>query len=84
MKKSNMRAANDLARLHICTVAPEPLLITLKRRGVNEGPGQIVYTCTSSCGLGTYRKRPGEPANSHSLARAFADCTKKDVDVHVI
>ena len=38
-----MRAANDLARLHICTVSPEPSLIALKWRYVNEGSVQIVY-----------------------------------------
>ena len=48
-----MRASNDLARLHICAVLPEPWLIVLKRRVVNKGSGQIVYT--SSCDLGTYR-----------------------------
>ena len=31
MKKSNMRAANDLARLHICAVSPEPSLKALKK-----------------------------------------------------
>ena len=48
-----MRAANDQASLHICTVSPEPSLIARKRRDVDEGSGQIVYT--SSCDLGTYR-----------------------------
>ena len=38
-----MRAANDLARLHICTVSPEPSLIALKWKDVNEGSVQIVY-----------------------------------------
>ena len=46
-----MQALNDLARLHICAVSPEPWLIALKR-DVNEGSGQIVYA--SSCDLGTY------------------------------
>ena len=41
MKKSNMRAANDLARLHICAVSPEPSLKALKRRDVNEGSGHL-------------------------------------------
>ena len=40
-KISHMRAANDLARLHICAVSPEPSLIALKRRDVNEGSGQF-------------------------------------------
>ena len=44
---------SDLARLHICVVSPEPWLIALKRMGVNEGSGQIVYT--NSYDLGTYR-----------------------------
>ena len=30
MKISHMLAANDLARLHICAVSPEPSLIALK------------------------------------------------------
>ena len=41
MKISHMRAANDLARLHICAVSPEPSLIALKRRDVNEGSGRL-------------------------------------------
>ena len=44
MKISHMRAASDLVRLHICAVSPEPSMIALKRRDVNEGLGQIVYT----------------------------------------
>ena len=76
---SHMQTANDLVRLHICTVSPEPSLIALKRRHVDEGSGKIVYTI--SCDLGTYcnasRERPGEPAHSGSLARAFTGCTKK-------
>ena len=39
-----MRVANDLARLLICGVSPEPWLVALKRRDVNEGLGQIVDT----------------------------------------
>ena len=38
-----MRAADDLARLHIHTVSPEPSLIALKRRNIGEGTGQIVH-----------------------------------------
>ena len=38
------RASNDLARLHICAVSPEPSLIAIKDRDVNEGTCQIVYT----------------------------------------
>ena len=48
-----MRAANDQVSLHIHKVSPEPSLIALKRRDVDESSGQIVYT--SSCDLGTYR-----------------------------
>ena len=74
-----MRAGKDQASLHIQAVSPEPSLIALKRRHVDEGSGIIVYTI--SCDLGTYciceQGRPGEPAHSGSLARAFADCTKK-------
>ena len=44
LKISHMRVANDLARLHICAVSPEPRLVALKRRDVNEGLGQIVDT----------------------------------------
>ena len=44
MKISHMLAANDLARLHICTVSPEPSLIAQKRWDIDEGSGQIVYT----------------------------------------
>ena len=44
MKKSHMRASSDLTRLHICAVSPEPSLNAIKRRDVNEGSGQIVYT----------------------------------------
>ena len=47
MKISHMRAANDLARLHLCAMSPEPSLMALKRRDVNEGSGQ--FFCTSSC-----------------------------------
>ena len=36
-----------------CTVSTEPSLIALKRRDVDRGSGQFVYT--SSCDLGTYR-----------------------------
>ena len=48
-----MRAANDQASLCISAVSPEPSLIALKRRDVDESSGQNVYT--SSCDLGTYR-----------------------------
>ena len=41
MKISHMRPANDLARLHICAVSPEPWLIALKRRDVNDGSGKL-------------------------------------------
>ena len=37
-------AANDLARLHVCAVSPEPWLIAQKRWDIDEGSGQIVYT----------------------------------------
>ena len=74
-----MRAGKDQASLHFQAVSPEPSLIALKRRHEDEGSGIIVYTI--SCDLGTIayarRERPGEPAHSGSLARAFADCTKK-------
>ena len=50
---SNMRAANDLARLHFSVVSPEPLLIKLKRRDEDEGSCQILLT--SSGKIGTYR-----------------------------
>ena len=40
---SHIRAANDQASLHIRTVSPEPLEITLKRRDVDEGLGQLVW-----------------------------------------
>ena len=43
VKISHMRGANDLAKLHICAVSPEPSLIALKRRDVNEGSGPIFY-----------------------------------------
>ena len=39
--KNIMQAVSDLARLHICAVSPEPLQITVKRRDVDEGLGQI-------------------------------------------
>ena len=48
-----MRAANDQANLHIHIVSPEPSLIALKRKDVDEGSGQVVYT--SPCDLGFYR-----------------------------
>ena len=47
-----MRAGKDQASLHIQAVSPEPSLIALKRRRVDEGSGIIVYTI--SCDLGTY------------------------------
>ena len=50
---SHMRAAKDQASMHIRTVSLEPSLIALKRRDVDKGSGQVVYT--SSCGLVTYR-----------------------------
>ena len=60
-----MRAGKDQASLHIQAVSPEPSLIALKRRHVDEGSGIIVYTIsrdfvsaiivyTISCDLGTY------------------------------
>ena len=79
-----MRAANDLARLHICTVSPEPSPIALKWKDVNEGSVQIVYqlmwfrylshmrAAKHQASLYIRTKKPGEP-----LARDFADCTKK-------
>ena len=48
-----MRAANDQASLHIHLVSPEPSLIALKRKDVDEGSGQLVYT--RSCDLRLYR-----------------------------
>ena len=39
--------------LDISAVSTEPLLIALKRKNVDEGSGQIVYT--SSCDLRFYR-----------------------------
>ena len=39
-----MRAVKDQASLHICRVSPEPSLIALERRDIDEGFGQIVYT----------------------------------------
>ena len=39
-----MRAAKDQASLHIHTVSPEPSLIALERRNIDEGSGIIVYT----------------------------------------
>ena len=39
---SNMRAANDLARLNFSAVSPEPSLIKLKRRDEDEGSCQIL------------------------------------------
>ena len=53
MKHINLRAANDLARLHFSAVWPEPSLIALKRRDVDEGSCQIVYA--SSRKFGTNR-----------------------------
>ena len=38
-----MLAANDLARLCICTVSPESSLIASKKWDIDEGSGQIVY-----------------------------------------
>ena len=49
-----MRAAIDQASMRIHIVSPGHSLIALKRRDVDEGSGQIVYT--SSCDLGIYRK----------------------------
>ena len=65
--------------MHIRTVSPEPSLITLKRRDLDEGSGKIVVTSYVIKVLIAHAssKRPGEHAHSHSLARAFADCTKK-------
>ena len=48
----HMRAGKDQASLHIQAVSPEPSLIALKRRHVDEGSGIIVYTI--SCDRGTY------------------------------
>ena len=45
-----MRAANDLARLHLSAVSPEPWLITLKRRDADEGSCQIFLTSSSKFG----------------------------------
>ena len=39
-----MRAVKDQASLHICTVSPEPSLIALERRDIDEGFDRIVYT----------------------------------------
>ena len=39
-----MQAAKDQASMRIRTVSPEPLLIALKRRDVDEGSGKIVVT----------------------------------------
>ena len=63
-----MRAANDQASLCISAVSPEPSLIALKRRDVDESSGQIVYT--SSCDLGTYRK-----CEQQMIKRACKFCT---------
>ena len=69
----------DQARLHICTVSPEPLKIALKRWNVDEGSAKFyrpvkeslpLMACASSEGS-------GEIAHLHSLARAFANHTKK-------
>ena len=48
---SHIWAVKDQASMHIRTVSPEPLLIALKRRDVDECSGQIGHT--SSCDLGT-------------------------------
>ena len=41
---SHKGAAKDQASMHIRKVSLEPTLIALKRRDVDEGSGQIVYT----------------------------------------
>ena len=39
---SHMRAVKDQARLHIRTVSPEPLQITLKIRDVDKGSAKLI------------------------------------------
>ena len=39
---SHKRTSKDQTRLHIGAVSPEPLQITVKRRDVDEGSGQIL------------------------------------------
>ena len=39
--KWHLRAAKDQARQHIHAALPEPLQITLKRKDIDEGLGQI-------------------------------------------
>ena len=50
---SHKRASKDQASMQIRIVSLGPSLIALKRRNVDEGSGQVVYT--SSCDLVTYR-----------------------------
>ena len=75
-----MRAANDLARLHICAISPEPSLIALQRRDVSEGSGHFY---TSSCDLGTYpicEQRKTRRASTVSPEPSLIALERRDID----
>ena len=40
---SHMRAAKAKMSLHICAVTPQPLLLSLKKRDVDEGSGPTLW-----------------------------------------
>ena len=39
----HMRAVKAKMSLHICAVTPQPLLLALKKRDVDEGSGQTLW-----------------------------------------
>ena len=74
-----MRAAKDQARQHICAVSPEHLKIAHKRWDKYEGSAKFYRPVQENLVLVAYASSEGsgETANSCSLARAFANHTKK-------
>ena len=74
-----MRAAKDQARQHICAVSTEPLKIALKRWDIDEGSAQFYSPVQENLVLVVFASSEGsgETAHSCSLARAFANHTKK-------
>ena len=69
----------DQTRLHICTVSPEPLKIAQKRWDVDEGSAKFYSPVKESVVLMACAsiEESGLTAHLHSLARAFANHTKK-------
>ena len=66
MKKSHMRAANDLARLQICAVSPVLADCAKKKaRAKLYIPTHVIKVLIAYASS----KRPDKPAHSHSLSR---------------